>query len=722
LSIKLSQPTKDVHPKKLKDLFAAMLLGCAMMLLLVPNFARADWKLIRSFAKPFDCGYFFDTQNGLIGSGSGVNSPDLTCDPIQIMLTKDGGATWIAGNIPPGLQGCVTSISMRSQLVGYASIFYCKTSAQYSLLKTTDGGLNWFDISQNFLGKATCVYATSKTIISTEWYDLGGTSTDDGKTWSSVFGIPSSAESNGLDFSDDLTGVATMLQRGNSNTFYYTSNGGITWLASSIEAESWSVYGKKCSQTFFTANEGNESAPEQQIHWSTDGGKTWSVRYTFPDPTMHLTGTVNGASSTLYIQTDITSKRGFYRSDDLGLSWKNIAGPSDSRDTRFIVTGAAGEVVYAFDNTGGIWKTTDGGDGTLISGPSQSKILSLQKDSIQILSKDCKAGSAAFLLSNPTCNPVTIDSLTFTNDANGEFGFVLPNIPEIIAAGGSDSITAIFNPNSTTKHTAKLHVYAHGGGTTFDTVIQLSAINLSAIDPYFGVPQQAHVGDTIRVPIYLRATSDPFSFSQFDFHLHYDQDILTPVAVITLGTLSTLSTSATMTPPDIRGTAISIKLPTPIANPGVNFTQPLVMVSFRVTLSKSTYTDILIDSLALDAAKPLTICSTPQTGFTTLLRCGDTTIKEWMRGVTLGELLSVQPNPVTQGNVVVGFHTNEDARVQLDLMNLEGNVVRVLVDGSIPNGTHSLEFSMSGLPTGTYFLRLTSNGRVLSTKKIMKTQ
>jgi hypothetical protein len=89
---------------------------------------------------------------------------------------------------------------------------------------------------------------------------------------------------------------------------------------------------------------------------------------------MNFTGHIAGVGKTIYVQSQNRTTDGLFRSDDGGISWRAVGGPTNEFDTRFFVTGCRGEVVYAFDRNGGIYKTTDGGDGTLVPSPYISSV------------------------------------------------------------------------------------------------------------------------------------------------------------------------------------------------------------------------------------------------------------------------------------------------------------------------------------------------------------
>jgi photosystem II stability/assembly factor-like uncharacterized protein len=304
------------------------------------------------------CGYFFDADHGMIGTGY----RDVSTYAPKIYLTSDGGKTWKMTVTPDETDEAITNIMMVSPTVGYASIFSNNVGI-HDIWKTVDGGNTWTvhggidEVSQS-----PCIYATSKTLIATSWF-AGGISVNDGLRFSTIFSEPgNNFKSNGIDFTDDNNGSVTM---GPSSGFtttlpsWFTHDGGKTWNQGGSLPEAWGVYGVKGTKLFFAMPEGSGGGfPNRSLFRSTDGGATWNVFYNFSGHS--FTGHIAGVGNTIYVQT---TDLGLYRSLDLGVSWTNVGGPPHGRDTRFVVTGCQGEVVYAFDGGGGVWKTTDGGDG-----------------------------------------------------------------------------------------------------------------------------------------------------------------------------------------------------------------------------------------------------------------------------------------------------------------------------------------------------------------------
>jgi photosystem II stability/assembly factor-like uncharacterized protein len=81
-------------------------------------------------------------------------------------------------------------------------------------------------------------------------------------------------------------------------------------------------------------------------------------------------------------------------------------------------------------------------------------------------------------------------------------------------------------------------------------------------------------------------------------------------------------------------------------------------------------------------------------------------------------VLSVYPNPFNS-EARITYDLESRGRVQLDLYNLEGRLVRTLTDEIQVIGRHELHFSGAGLSSGIYFARLTTPIRTRTQKIVL---
>jgi len=71
--------------------------------------------------------------------------------------------------------------------------------------------------------------------------------------------------------------------------------------------------------------------------------------------------------------------------------------------------------------------------------------------------------------------------------------------------------------------------------------------------------------------------------------------------------------------------------------------------------------------------------------------------------------LAVFPNPFNPV-ATINFELTEHSLLHVAVYNISGQIVQTLYDNPLPVGKHSLQWSASHLPSGTYFIRMT-NGR-----------
>ncbi len=469
------------------------------MAVLSSDLAFGGWTNIATWNKSGSCGFFFDAKTGFIGLGI-FNSRSTSNEFIK--KTTDGGVSWNTCQTPTG-QLRVTAIQMVDYQIGFASVMNLNSgnASTQSIWKTTDGGNSWNDFTQGNSGGLTCVYATSKAIVTTSWFRTGGSSIDNGVSYSQLFVGQYGTQSNGVAFLNDNIGVVTMGpdQRnrfGNLNInswTYITSDGGISWQRGADLRESWGIYADTLSQAFYSMAEDNANDPGTTFYSSVDNGRSWQPRFLMSSlGSLHFTGHCAGVGTTVYVQTDNNTVKGLLRTDDGGNTWKMVGGPSNTRDTRFVVTGCRGEVVYAFDNNGGIWKTSDGGDGTRLGGQEGAPPLLISPQTISFSEQYCSDSIGAFYLSNVSCFPFTIDSIGLL-DTTTECSIThLPSQPTLDLVS-NDSVVIAFSSRYNTPRTLRLRIRGSSNVGAIDTIMTIS-INRSAS---FGGPTLSLGSDTL---------------------------------------------------------------------------------------------------------------------------------------------------------------------------------------------------------------------------------
>jgi len=80
----------------------------------------------------------------------------------------------------------------------------------------------------------------------------------------------------------------------------------------------------------------------------------------------------------------------------------------------------------------------------------------------------------------------------------------------------------------------------------------------------------------------------------------------------------------------------------------------------------------------------------------------------------LGLSLTSYPNPMSNGIGTIELVTKQRSRVKVSVVSLLGIESVVLLDGLVEAGSHTSQWSSTGLASGMYFLKLETGGKVLS--------
>lgn len=696
--------------------------------LLLAGIASAKWDVVyRSQTDPnlgnrqipFWCGYFFDDMTGVVGGGKQNDLP-------VILRTTDGGASWNITSTPFNNNGYPTSIYFIDATTGYASV-RSPNFPTTTLWKSTDGGISWLDITSAFnTGDEAymCIWATSKALVATAWYGIGGISVNDGASWQQTFTrddfVPGpnidNQKSNGIYFTDDLHGVVTMgpnTPQPSGNRCFFTQDGGLSWQRSWDFIEAWSVYGLKNTRTFFLAPEGDNGS-NRDIMRSDDGGFSWRSVFTFPD-NIDMTGHIDGRGNVLYIQVqDQSNLPGLFRSDDLGASWKFVGGPEHEEDSRFCLAGCDGNIVFAFDVQGNIYKTSDGGDSTLTD--DKLPVLTITPDTLFVTSTNCQPDKALIRLANyysdTTCSKLFIDSLFFENTNE----FTLDTTNKLTISSATD-VPISFQTSNDTIIVGKLHIKARNSSRSIDTILTIIGKGSQAPTPY--IPDLASVaaGQELRIPIFIQPTVDTFTMNSFDAAIQFNTDILSPDGYINEnGNVKTATVVSTTTGAHIYAEFIS-------AVTELNdVTKPVISLRMKTTLSLDKTTAITLDTFSINGGAPLPLCITPQSIFSLSDSCGDSVLSEYMRSGNIPTIISVRPNPLTGPTLEVIIHSPGETSLRLELVDMNGDPVGA--SGNVPTlflkGEHTVKLNVGRLHTGTYYVRLSDGKGFLQVTKIVE--
>ncbi|WAC39520.1 WD40/YVTN/BNR-like repeat-containing protein [Pedobacter sp. SL55] len=209
--------------------------------------------------------------------------------PAYVLTTLDGGKTWRENYKNTDTAIFLDGMDFWDPQNGI--IFGDPINGKMQLLRTTDGGSTWQNISHQLtlpMQKGEAGFAASGTTIKTYgkgkvWVATGGVvsniyqSHDYGNTWQ-VYACPiiqgeASTGTFSIDFFDTKKGVAVggnyLKDKDNSNNVLYTTNGGKSWRKPSVP-----VSGYRSGVAYITKNICLATGTSG-TDISTDGGKTW---------------------------------------------------------------------------------------------------------------------------------------------------------------------------------------------------------------------------------------------------------------------------------------------------------------------------------------------------------------------------------------------------------------------------------------------------------------
>ena len=209
--------------------------------------------------------------------------------------------------------------------------------------------------------------------------------------------------------------------------------------------ESWGIYVQQSTGIFIIYSEagfGTENGTQVDscyFWYSIDKGLSWRLGSAIPTITsMYMTsGDVEGDGDAIYIQS---TEMGMFRSTDLGQNWKSIGGPSNAPDTRFFVLPSCnGGTVLAFDDSGGVWLTIDGGDGQ-VKNPTPSVILSSDMQ----LTSACGRTRFPIFLHGPSLDSIEVQP-SVSKDSLHEF-LLEDSSSVLLKSGVNDTMWVDYSP------------------------------------------------------------------------------------------------------------------------------------------------------------------------------------------------------------------------------------------------------------------------------------
>lgn len=244
-------------------------LNITTLLILLSTVASAQWYIAPNLpsASRYDDIVFINQTEGWTINSNG-----------EILHTFDQGQTW---NIQIDTDKYLRSIEFADQNIGFCG------SLDSSLYKTTDGGLNWTDISNNINPKPPGICGLSAPNTNTI-YGCGIwsspafiiKSTDSGNSWTNIDMSAYATALVDIEFTSVDTGfvVGTANPASDGGIILHTTDGGLTWTTKFITNVSLDYVWKIQSPdgiNFYASVDAVPVTNNLRILKSTDSGDTW---------------------------------------------------------------------------------------------------------------------------------------------------------------------------------------------------------------------------------------------------------------------------------------------------------------------------------------------------------------------------------------------------------------------------------------------------------------
>lgn len=371
--------------------------------------AQSQWYRLASFQDHIGVIYFLDLPGppriGFVGTG--YSSRDAHAD---VWKTLDGGLTWTLSKLPPDkFNHGITNFAFIDTNEGFFSSGFTSASPKAGCFRTTDGGDSWNMILQGSGDAFTSIHYNrySNVLLISRWKYNSLISLDQGNSFTE---IPNSYSNNGMAFSNDLEGIATVVTFDLQNPFPFslkkTVDGGVTWREVPYKFEAWQPFSVPYSSSYIAVSEYPPS--NGNVFRSDDAGESWRQISSVPFNRGHIVGD----EKHLYTQS---FKYGIMRSTDGGYSWQSICGPyNEYEDTRMYYKSnylyAHDVTIDVKDDTGRLWVNTTG------SGSGERLLLKHLSNAseVSLAAGDRLAVDLALPDTFSTLQWLKLDSITFT--------------------------------------------------------------------------------------------------------------------------------------------------------------------------------------------------------------------------------------------------------------------------------------------------------------------
>jgi len=425
----------------------------------------------------------------------------------NLASSTDSGKTWTQLQVFGASD--VTDISFLSRDTIAVGSYFGAVSI------TIDGGNTWLP-GQSTTGIGNAIFCvafdhTLDTVFASNGIDFL-TTTDAGGSWTAQ-GLPFAYSRSPFAVAKDGTVYIEAGQpttgRNYGGSLYYSKAPwlGLSATGGTFNQDCYSIDIDSCDQgRIYIANEDTVEKGDgtSNMYYSTNAGGTWQSGFSHARP--YMNGSLAIGKHALYAGT---LNDGILRSTDMGVTWKNIGGPSNWPDCRYICV-INDNIVLAFDEDGYIWSTfNSGGDSVRIS---SSDISALTVSPAKLFIADtlhCDSLTRTILFSRSGCPPSILGWSISGVDSDS---FAASNL-------SNDSITVTLYGNKQGDQHGMFVLMLDNG--TNDTVTLAGFIDTSTSVVTISTQDMSTntLGETVSVPITINGIVRP---EDVNLVLHYD--------------------------------------------------------------------------------------------------------------------------------------------------------------------------------------------------------
>ncbi len=644
--------------------------------------------------------------------------------------TTDGAVSWSKIISLDSTNYPIKQIYFVSKSRGYLA---CKTG----IFETIDSGITWTKISKS-ISSFISVYSSGGKVyafegeIGNSWGPLLSTY-DDGKNWDTIIRIARYPRYFGSQMTPYVLGnkenivIAESLDALGNMHLNYSTNNGRTWSSYFMDtAGKTATTGLFCFPhcTDIIRTFDADINDVYSIVYSKNFGATWDTI----NQGIEMGAWITGNGCVLYFSNAATNQHnqtGPFRSLDHGKTWINFLGPDfdeiDDRDYLNMSIVGGGAVIYAGgDIYGNVWKSVDGGDGTLSADALKSSIftfLSLYSGRTDTLfGKKCNPMIANIVFNNTSCNyahfdKITIDGLDSTEyRTNVKHHLACENIPDTIVIKMMPTFVGVRN----------ITIHSHfidDEFCTIDSIFDLTLLTTSGKISRLQLAKDnitrhtaATSGSIIPIDVYYSKENYYENVDSLIFTLSFNDGMTFNHDSVASGWK------------EIRRelTNTNVKFILQRNDPNPPHSDSFILRAYcQATLSKehtgivsldeinfnqdTTYRDCMIASLSSSDSLVIDITNNI---------CGDSLLRNFMRTGKVIEITSIHPNPA-QDEIEVDIQSKINQNMKIEVSNVLG-VTEFSTMKNISEGWNKIHLSTYNMPLGVYIVRLSSNLQTLS--------